>query len=484
MDFEDIESLARHSPAWKLLRADNAPFILSFLRKVFVEENVRAIAGSDLVSRLDDELYALNDRLGERAYPKSAKAYLDDWSAPEFGWLRKYYPAGSDEVHFDATPAVEKALAFVDTLQARSFVGTESRLNTVFELLRQIVFGAETDPDARLAELHRRREELDAEIVQVQRGDIAVMDTSAQRDRYQQFASTARGLLADFREVEANFRALDRELRARIASWDGSKGALLDEVLGSRASIADSDQGRSFQAFYDFLLSHDKQAELSELLERVQALEAVEEADPRMRHIHYDWMDAAERTQRTVRLLSEQLRRFLDDQVWLENRRVMDILRSIESTALKLREHRRLELTREIDATSPRVVLPMERPLYTPTEKVPLESEGISAADEDVDASLLFEQIHVDPERLSRGVRRALQGKAQIGLTELLEREPLEQGLAELVTYLSLTDASFQVVFDENADERVRWSDGDGAERVATIPRVTFSRALTSEGKR
>ena len=82
-----------------------------------------------------------------------------------------------------------------------------------------------------------------------------MLDVSAQRDRYQQFAATARELLSDFREVEANFRALDRDLRERIAAWTGSKGELLDEVLGSRESIADSDQGRSFQAFYDFLLS-------------------------------------------------------------------------------------------------------------------------------------------------------------------------------------------------------------------------------------
>lgn len=475
MDFDEIESLRKH-PAWRLLRAENAPLILGFLHKVFVADNVRSIAAPDLVSRLDDELYALNEGRGERAFPKTAKAYLDDWAAPEAGWLRKYYPAGSDEVHFDATPAVEKALSFVDALQVRTFVGTESRLNTVFELLRQMVFGAETDPDTRLAELHRRRAEIDAEIARVERGDVEVLDTAAQRDRYQQLVATARELLADFREVEANFRGLDRELRARIAAWDGAKGDLLDEVVGSRASIAESDQGRSFQAFYDFLLSADKQEELSALLDRVQALEAVGEADPRMRHIHHDWMDAAERTQATVRLLSEQLRRFLDDQVWLENRRVMEILRSIETSALALRETPRPDLAGEIDATAPRVVLPMERPLYAPAEKVPLASEGITAAEEDVDSSLLFEQIHVDAERLSRGVRRALHRRAQIGLCELLDQEPLEQGLAELVTYLSLSDATFRVVFDESANERIRWHDDDGAERVATIPRVTFAR--------
>jgi Protein of unknown function (DUF3375) len=58
-----------------------------------------------------------------------------------------------------------------------------------------------------------------------------------------------------------------------------------------------------------------------------------------MRRIHYDWLDAGEQTQQTVRTLSDQLRRFLDDQAWLENRRVMDLLRSIEANALRVRAH-------------------------------------------------------------------------------------------------------------------------------------------------
>ena len=153
MRYDDLDALRRHSPAWRLLRADNAPLVLSFLGRVFVEENVRSISAPDLAGRLDDELHTLNSRLGEGTFPKSAKAYLDDWAGPEVGWLRKYYPAGSDEPHFDATPAVEKALGWVESLQARSFVGTESRLNTVFELLRQMAFGAETDPEVRIGEL-------------------------------------------------------------------------------------------------------------------------------------------------------------------------------------------------------------------------------------------------------------------------------------------------------------------------------------------
>jgi hypothetical protein len=476
VEFDDIETLRRNSAAWRLLNADHAALVLGFLGRVFVEENVRSISAAELTARLDDELFALNERLGDGTYPKPAKAYLDDWSRPEVGWLRKYYPPGSDEVHFDATPAVERALAWVQSLQARSFVGTESRLNIAFELLRQMVFGTETDPDVRLGELHRRRAEIDAEIARIRAGVVDVLDAPAQRDRYQQFVATARGLLADFREVEANFRALDRELRERVAAWSGSKGQLLDEVLGSRNAIADSDQGRSFHAFYDFLLSHQRQREFTDLLARVQSLAAIGGADPRMRRIHYDWLDAGERTQGTVRLLSEQLRRFLDDQVWLENRRVMDILRSIESHALEIRDCPSPPITCEIDGASPTIALPMERPLYRPRVKMALDSSSVGIGHDEVDVSLLFEQVHVDPTRLSDGVRRALYDRSQIPLTHLIADQPLEQGLAELVTYLSLKDPAFDVVFDDQHQEQVRWLDADGQAKEATMPAVTFIR--------
>jgi hypothetical protein len=480
MRYEDVEALRQRHAAWRLLRADNAPLVLSFLGQVFGEENAGALPLAELAGRLSDELYAINERLGEVRFPRPARAYLDEWATPEAGWLRKFYPSGSDEPHYDLTPAVERALSWLRSLRARSFVGTESRLNTIFELLRQMVYGAEGDAELRLADLRHRRAELDREIAEVEAGNLRLLDATAQRDRYQQLAGTARELLADFREVEANFRALDRALRERIAAFEGSKGELLDEMLGDRDAIADSDQGRSFQAFYDFLLSPQRQAELTDLLARLERIEAIDEPDPRLRRIHYDWLDACERTQATVRLLSEQLRRFLDDQAWLENRRVMELVRSVEAQALRLRESLP-ELTFEIDGTVPVVTLPFERPLYTPAARTPIDS-SVQAGVVDADPAALLDQVYVDRAHLAGQVRQSLAQRRRVGLSELLTDHPLQHGLAELVGYLSLTDASFRLVFDEAAHERVSWTDGEGTQRVATLPRATFVRTVAAEG--
>ena len=472
---EDLEATLRASAAWRLLRTDHAPLILGFLGQVFVEENVRTIAGSDLTSRLDDLLYVLNEGQTPPRYPRPPAGYLDEWAMPEKGWLRKYYPQGSDEPHFDATPALEKAFGFVRSLRSRAFIGTQSRLNTIVELLRQMAFGAEEDPEVRLAELHRRRDLIDREIAEVKRGNVAMLDDAAQRDRYQQLSAMASELLSDFREVEANFRALDRQLREQIAGWEGSKADLLDEVIGDRNAIAESDQGRSFHAFYDFLLSAERQQEFTDLLGQVQSLPSIE-PDPRLRHVHYDWLDAGERTQSTVRLLSEQLRRFLDDQVWLENRRVVEILRAIEQHAIVLREQDLSGLGMTLDASAPTVVLPLERPLHQPRASLTLDSALVADDDRELDATALLDQVFVDTERLSGQVRQLVRQDAVVGLTEVLAAHPLEQGLAEFVAYLSLSDIDLAVVFDESNPQEYQWSDETGRQVVARIPRVTFAR--------
>lgn len=53
--FDELQQLRRHNAAWKLLRADNAPFVLGILGRIFDEENVRAISEAGLLQRLDDE---------------------------------------------------------------------------------------------------------------------------------------------------------------------------------------------------------------------------------------------------------------------------------------------------------------------------------------------------------------------------------------------------------------------------------------------
>lgn len=482
LNYATLDLLRQNHPAWRLLRSDHAPLVTSFLNRVFIAPNERVMSQADLVEALKDELFALRERLGQEVFPKPALDYLNDWAANDKGWLRKFYRQDSDEPYFDLTPSTEKAISWLVTLTERSFVGTESRLLTLFELLKQMSEGSESDPQARIAELHKRRDEIDAEIDRVLAGDIPLLDDTALKDRFQQFTQLARELLTDFREVEQNFRVLDRRVRERIALWEGGKGALLEEIIGERDLIADSDQGRSFRAFWDFLMSSRRQEELSLLLERVLSLRPVAELKPdaRTRRLHYDWLEAGEHTQRTVAQLSQQLRRFLDDQTWLENRRIMDILHGIEAKALAVRELPPIGDFTDIAEIVAEIELPMERPLYTPTFKPVISDAVLESGDVDLDAAVLYTQVVIDRARLAHNVRHALQDSSQITLGELCEMQPLQNGLSELVAYLQLCGDDFKVVVDEGTTDAIVWQsvddDGEKHVRQASLPRVIFVR--------
>lgn len=483
MDYAATEGLRRTHPAWKLLAADSAPLVVSFLYRTFVVPNVRALSQPDLLSRLDDFLYDLRQTLGDDAPRRQAGDYLGDWSADERGWLRRYYPPNSDEPHYDLTPASEKALDFVATLFESRPVSTESRLLTVFELLRQLTEGTETNADARIAELERRRALIDSDIRRLREGHLDLMDPAQIKDRFLQLAATARGLLSDFRAVDQSFRDLDRDVRERIATWEGGKGSLLEDVFGARDHISDSDQGRSFRAFWDFLMSPARQEELTVRLAAVLANPAVQELGPdrRLLRVHYDWLEAGEVAQRTVARLSEQLRRYLDDRAFLENRRIMQLIREVEQSALAVRADPPDGPFMELDEPVPAIDLSMDRPLFSPPFKPRLSTDALAPGPSDVPSDALFNQVYVDKLELAAHVRRMLQTRAQVSLAELVDARPLTLGLAELVAYLSLAADDPSAVIGDAERQNIFWTDRNGVARQATLPLVVFTRRRPTE---
>lgn len=477
-DFYDLTNKKKTDPSWRLMTADNGPLIIGFFDSVFREEGIRQIGEYELVLKLDDYLYELTSGIEESPFPRSASDYLDDWTSGEKGWLRKFYPPGSDIPHYELTPGSERVLQWVDSLASRRFIGTESRLQTCFDLLRQIVQGVETDSEVRILELQERKRQIEGEIERIANGDIPMMDQRQIRERFMQFKQIAQDLRSDFTAVEGNFRELDREIREEIATWDGKKGELLEQFFGDHDRITNSDEGQSFRAFWDFIMSPDSQEELSRQLDRVFGLDELGDlrSDSTLRRIHFDWIDAGEKTQRTVARLSAQLRRFLDDRVFLENRRITEILDAIEKNAIMVRDHSLASDWMDVEDSHVHINLPMEKPLYSPPPVQELVSMIEIEEEQDIDTSGLFNLVYIDRERLHRTIEHALADRSQIRLDELLEQNPLEQGLAELLTYLHIAEEEPFASISEDAKDSIHWSGSGDRVRTARFPRVIFTR--------
>ena len=461
MNYDEIEHLRANHPAWSLLRSQNVALVMSFLGRVFVDRNVADVPAGELAGELDDELYALNQRLGEDRFPRPAVP--STWTSgpsPERGWLRKFYPPGSDEARYDISPAVEKALLWV---QGPARPGVHRHRVPAQHHLRPAApdglrrRGGPRAPLGRAAPAPGRDRRGDRP-GRAGRGRPC-STRSASRDRYQQFARTARELLADFRQVEENFRRLDREPARADRRLDRLQGRPARRGSRQPQQHRRVRPGPQLPGLLRLPPSHQRQAELTELLDRLREIDVeIGDLDDRLATSTYDWIDASERTQATVRLLSEQLRRFLDDQVWLENRRVFDLLRSIEAKALA-------------SATAPR------RPAAHDGDRRHRASSSACRWSGPCTAARPRSRSTAQASRRVGGVRLVRPGEPdvcrprpagapacsdalgpqdQVGLHEVLAEAPLEQGLAELIGYLSLAEPGLAVVFDDAAPEQIQ----------------------------
>jgi len=478
MDYYAINALRENHAAWSLLRAQNAPLAVSFFVKAFTGPNQRDLGRQELIDHLDDILFGLRDTFGEDKFPRPAAEYLDDWAAPERAWLRKYYAPGQDEPRYDLTAASEDVVRWVESLRGRDFVATQSRLTSIFAVLKALVQQSETDPEVRLAELQRQRDGIDAEMQRIRDGHVKVMSAPEALDHFQQLTTLAKDLLSDFREVEQNFRKLDRQVREQIATWDGTQGELLASIFANQQDISGSLQGRTFQGFWDYLMSPQLRTELRDLLQRATEIDALAGLDnlQSVSNLHQDWLPAVEQTQATVRQLSQQMRRLLDDKVFLENKRIMQLVRSIEAGALAVRNDVPSGTFAEIAAQSVDVVLPFERPLYEPSRRVLLDDAVTAADDVDVDAGALFSQFHVDTERLKAQIEDVLAGAEQATLGEVTATHPLSQGLAEIVAYFQLATESNWATINPDQVQHLSWQLPDGTTREATVDQIIFGR--------
>lgn len=478
MSFEFLELLRKKNPAWRLLASTQATFVAAFLYKEFIADNKRHIAEQELISHLENFIYMLNQGRSEAIFPRSGHEYLDEWANDEHGWLRKFYPAGQDEPHFDVTSLAQKAIEWLLSLRPQAFIGTESRLITVFELLHQIVERSETDPKLRLAELKRRKAEIEQEITRVEKGQVELLDETQIKERFWQAMMTAREILADFRAVEQNFRDLDRGMRERIATWDRGKGELLEAIFQEQDGIAQSEQGKSFAAFWKFLMSSTYQDDFKDTLDRVLKLKPVMEMrmSRNVNHIHHDWISSGAHVQETVAVLSQQLRRYVDENYLEEERRIIQTVREIEGKAVRVRNNPPKEWEMKIDGVKPEILLPLDRPLFSPPHRPEIRDDTINVGLEDISAEALFSQVYVDKEKLKDQIKYMLQTQECISLSQVIENYPLELGLSELVTYLVIASESTHAAFNSDDLEEISWKDEVGRMRVARLAKIIFRR--------
>lgn len=453
MTYDDLKYLRNNNKAWKLLNANQAPFIISFLYFSFIKNNRREIPEEELARKLEEyiEETEFKDFSKEEIEQKNPyKAMLNKWADKDMEYLKKFYPNRSDESHYDLTVTTQKAIEWILSFERKSFIGTESRLRTVLNLLNEIMEKSEEDPEYRIRELEKQRENIDKEIENIKNGNIKVLSSTEIKERFQHASEESKRILSDFREVEEYLRELYLKYTEKFITWDKGKGKLLEEYFDEEYDIENSDQGRSFNSFCNFLNSQDEE-EFRLLLDKLLKMKEIQEISDslNMKNIQREWIKGTEPVISVLRMLSKQLRQYITDSYILEETRIKELMKEIESKALELKDVNTKDFSMELDKSYPDISLPMNRKMYRVKKIIQLEAVPLEYGEASEDLSALFEQNYVDKKELRNRINELLKNEKIISLKKIVETYPLELGLQELLTYVGMAD---ETIYDQEEE--------------------------------
>jgi hypothetical protein len=482
MEYEQLRYDLKTSPTLKLLRSQNAALILSFLYKQFKVTQRVAVAQVELEIKLGDYLDFLRE-IHPDAYPRSPKEYLSEWCDDQL--LRKTFDSG-DEPVFTLTPAAEKAIAWLEELQKREeFVGTESRFLQIFDLLKEMQERSTTDVETRIAQLEKDRDRIQQEIDQIRQSGVVDRYSSTQlQERFLLANQVTRQLISDFRDIEQNFRNLTRKVQEAQFEKDSYKGMVIGRVLDADQELKDSDQGRSFYAFWNFLMSDSKRQELKSRIQTVYQLGELQQLAqeyPLLRRVERNLLDAGEYIVQSNHRLTEKLRQMLDERNLQENRRVAELITDVQRLAVQIANNAPTELDFWTMEGEPAVHLVMARPLHhleesdTPTFSLDFTNLPEIALDEEI--AELYQQFYVNEDLLAQRIARTLEHCSTITLTDLVQLYPVTQGLPEVVAYLAIATHSDRHTVDSSTIDSIIISGLEPETQLQlTLPHIIFHR--------
>jgi hypothetical protein len=484
MDLAKLLPFFETSPAVRLLRSPNAPFILAFLDLQFKRAGRITVPFSDLHAALVTYLEDLQETHPDALRDKP-ETYLVSWRSSDTRWLHRFLEAGRGEPVYQLTPHTEDVLSFLDHAVDRDFgfVGTESRLRLVIETLDDLVVGASDDPEMRLARLRSERQRLEQEIRRIEsEGSVTRYQPAQIRERFATAVSLLKQLQGDFRAVEEKFKEITRQVQERQAEGQDTRGGILGFALDAEDVLKREDQGVSFYEFVRFILSPSQQERLEAIVQQLDRIrELADQADglETVRRMVPLLLAEAEKVMRTNQRLSATLRRLLDVRARRDRERVAELCADILGLAASMaadtpRPAVGVEVETRVGITSP-----FARTFWSEPNRFAAVDLAEHEADADRRAEafrMLAEMRRLDWRRMREQVKAAIALHGSVTLGELLTEYPPDAGVIEALGYLQIARDDGHDISRDDVEELVLPSSrGQGHVLALEVPLVRFT---------
>lgn len=471
-----LESL-NTSPSVELLRLRNREMIIEFLTNTF-SSGQGTVSSENIHIQLADFLeykQVENDEDSEikvfDTYEEKAKKYIQLWTNK--GFLANY-PDEQGDVFYELSAHSSKTIDWLASLKKEEFVGTESKFNNILNQLKELVEFTNEDAEKRIQLLEEKKLELEQQIQRIKIGeDVKVFEEFEIVPRFNQLNQSTKELLSDFKEVEDNFKEITKGIYQKHADGSLTKSDILEFTFDALDELKNSQQGKSFYAFWSFILNPELQnrweiltKELYKTLEEKSIPVNAPFLKGMKRHLH----NSGQKVYKANDKMAEKLSRIIRESERSKSEATKTIIQEIKKQLVEISKTKnKPEISFELE-TEIEINIPFERKLTTVqseeityTSKPEIADEGIISSEH---LGKLFSQSNIDKALLRKRIKDILNQKSQTTLLDIVESNGgLEKGLPELFGYIGIAkdfkhyispDKTQSIVFDAENNKQIQ----------------------------
>lgn len=444
-----ISSILNDSPSVELLRSRNRELIFDFFLTTFNKDRSN-ISFENILLSLTDFISDHNVSLEETesniidTFEIKAKNAIREWTNK--GFLTNYKNENGD-VFYELSPHTNKTINWIYSLEKKEFVGAESKFKDIFNKLKELVEFTNEDIEKRIEILEDKKLSIEQEIKQLKIGeDVKVFEAHEIIPRFQQLTFSAKELLSDFKEVEDNFKNITKDIYQKHTDENLTKSDILTFTFDALDDLKESYQGKSFYAFWRFLMDRNLQEEwytLTDELYKTLAEKGIPINDTFLKGMKNYLHTSGNKVYQANDKMAEKLSRIIRENDNSEKKLSKKVIQEIKNYLSEIsKTKKRPNLSIEVELNS-NINIPFDKRLtFEPKEEITYNKKP-KLAENDISQSnqlnKIFKENVIDKNLLRTRIKEILKSKSQTTLNEVIEHYGgIEKGLPELFGYFGI----------------------------------------------
>ena len=471
----DIIEILNSSPSVTLLRMKAYNMIIGFLTNVFNE--TMAVSHENIHSRLADflsdyevEIDEESDILFSDTYEEKAIKYIKKWT--DSGFLTNYRNEDG-EIYYELSSHSNKVIDWLSGLKREEYIGTESKFKSIITQLRELVEYTSEDREKRLQILEDKKLEIEQQIQRLQMGDnVKIFEEYEIVPRFQQISKLAKELLSDFKDVDDNFKNIIKDIYQKQIDPALNKGGILQYTFDALDELKSSPQGKSFYAFWEFLLSRDMQDELEQLINSLFSTlqeRDIASDDRFLQNMVSHLYESGRKVYQTNDKMADKLSHIIRENDAARSDAAKRIVQEIKNSLIEISKAKGKPDISLIVEDGLNINIPFERKItfeYSESTEYNQQPENyVLDFDNLNEIGKVFSNVVIDRKIIEHNLREVLKNKGQTTIAEVVSLHPLNQGLPELFAYFNVLNQFSHktinegkqeaVIFDENQKKRI-----------------------------